>query len=307
MNLRSLDLNLLVILDVLLREGGVTGAAARLNLTQPAVSIALRRAREVFGDPLLVRSGAGMRPTPVAEALAPRLALALAEVSALFAERVFDPATASRDFVLATSDLAELLVLPGLVPQIAATAPGVNLMFRSVDSVPLSSSDAREGRIHLTIGGMPAPGAPFSDTTLFEDDFVVLARPGHPAFARPPSVETFAALPQALVSPQGRRPGGPIDTALAGYGLSRRIALSLTRFAALPAVLAQSDLVACVPRALIALPAFAGPAQAHPLPFASPRYALRMIWHRRYETDPAHVWLLGEVQASLGPTSRTTA
>lgn len=301
MNLRSLDLNLLVILDALLRDGSVTGAALRLNLTQPAVSIALARARHLFGDPLLVRSGAGMRPTPAAEALAPRLAEALVGVSGLFAARGFDPATATRDFVLSTSDLAEMLLLPGLVARIRAAAPGVNLVLRSVDGVPLSSAEAREGRLDLTIGGMPKPDAPYSDAVLFEDDFVVLARPDHPAFALAPDLEGFAALPQALVSPQGRSPGGPIDAVLGRHGLARRIALTLTHFAALPAVLAQSDLIACVPRALASLPVFSGPVRAHPLPFASPRYAVRMLWHRRHAADPAHLWLRETVRATVQP------
>jgi DNA-binding transcriptional LysR family regulator len=307
MNLRSLDLNLLVILDALLREGGVTAAAMRLNLTQPAVSIALNRARQLFGDPLLVRSGAGMRPTPLAEALAPRLADALAEVAALFAGRVFDPATAKRDFLLVTSDLAELLVLPGLVGRLRVAAPAVDLTFRSVESVPVASTEAREGRLDLTIGGMPAPAAPFRNAVLFKDDFVILARADHPVFARDLTAEGFADLPQALVSPQGRGSIGPIDRALAGLGLSRRIALSLTRFAALPAILSDSDLVACVPRALAALPTFAGPVRARPLPFPSPGYALRMIWHQRHDADPAHQWLRSMVQASVRPDSATPA
>ncbi|MFM7336558.1 MAG: LysR family transcriptional regulator [Tabrizicola sp.] len=291
--MRGLDLNLLVILDALLREGSVTSASARLNLTQPAVSIALRRAREMFGDPLLVRSGAGMRPTPAAEALAPRLAEALAGVSALFETRSFDPATANRTFILSASDLAEILLLPDLVGRLRTAAPGVRLVIRSVDSVPVTSVDAREGQIDLTMGGMPRPDAPFEDAELFSDHFVLLARPDHPALVRPLTIEAFAALPQAQVSPQGARPGGPIDTALGGFGLSRHIALALTRFGTLPAVLAQSDLVACVPRSLADLPGFAGPVRAHPLPFPSPTYALRMLWHRRHAADPAHRWLRG--------------
>ncbi|MBL9048225.1 MAG: LysR family transcriptional regulator [Tabrizicola sp.] len=291
MNLRTVDLNLLVILDALLREGGVTGAALRLNLTQPAVSIALRRAREMFGDPLLVRSGAGMRPTPAALALAPRLAEAMAGVSGLFSARVFDPATSTRSYCVSTSDLAEILMLPGLMSGLRAAAPGVSLVVRSVEAVPLSSPEARDGDLDLTIGGMPVPGKPYLDAVLFQDQFVMLARGGHPALTRPLTVERFAALPQALVSPQGTSPGGPIDTALAGFGLTRHIALSLTRFAALPAVLAQSDLVACVPRALASLPAYTGPAESFPLPFPSPGYTMRMLWHPRHDADPSHRWL----------------
>lgn len=291
MNLRSVDLNLLVILDALLREGGVTGAARRLNLTQPAVSIALSRARALFGDPLLVRSGAGMRPTPVAEALAPRLAEALGGVAGLFERSAFDPATSARRFVLTTSDLAELLLLPGLMADVRASAPQLTLALRSVEGIPLSGTEAREGRIDLTIGGMPKPAGPFEDAVLSDDDFVILARDGHPAFAKPIGVEAFAALPQALVTPQGHASGGPVDDALAGFGLTRFVALSLTRFAALPDLLARCDLVSCVPRALCGLPGFRTLVRAHALPFPSPRYSLRMVWHRRHSADPGHIWL----------------
>ncbi|MGL5012588.1 MAG: LysR family transcriptional regulator [Paracoccaceae bacterium] len=307
MNLRNTDLNLLVIVDALLRDSSVTGAARRLNLTQPAVSIALTRARALFGDPLLVRSGAGMQRTAAAEALAPQITELLAGVASLFAPRAFDAGASKRSFLLATGDLAELLIMPGLVAQIRSQAPDVSLLFRSVDALPVSSVEAREGQLDLTIGGMPAAGAPFEDAVLFDDDFVVLARPDHPALARKLDIESFAALPQALVSPQGRSPGGPIDAALAARGLSRFIALSLTHFAALPAVLANSDLVACVPRALGTLPTFAGPTSAYPLPFPSPRYALRMLWHRRHTSDAAHLWLRGMVATSARSNQQNTA
>ncbi len=298
MNLRRIDLNLLVILDALLREGGVSDAARRLNLTQPAVSVALSRARALFGDPILVRSGGSVRPTPFATSLAPRLADALDGVATLFDPQLFDPAASTRKFLLTTSDLAELLLLPGLMRDLRTAAPRVALTLRSVDGMPLAATEAREGQIDLTIGGMPRPEGPFEDATLFEDDFVIVARAGHPAFAREIDVEAFGALPQALVAPQGRTLSGPIDTALANHGLQRFIALSLTHFSALPEVLVQSDLVACVPCALYALPNFRDRVMAHALPFPSPRYALRMVWHRRHGADPGHLWLRDLVRKS---------
>jgi DNA-binding transcriptional LysR family regulator len=303
MNLRGIDLNLLVILDALLREGGVTGAARRLNLTQPAVSVALSRARALFRDPILVRSGAAMRPTPLAEALAPRLAEALAGVATLFQTASFDPTTSSRSFLLTTSDLAELLLLTGLVATIRSAAPNLSLTLRSVDGLQLTAPAAREGRIDLTIGGMPRPDGPFEDEVLFDDEFVILARNDHPAFQHGEiDLAAFAALPQALVAPQGRVGGGPIDSALAGFGLQRFIALNLTHFAALPGVLAHSDLVACLPRTLTTVPGFRGAVTTHDLPFPSPRYSLRMVWHRRHDADPGHLWLRDRVrQAALAP------
>jgi DNA-binding transcriptional LysR family regulator len=291
MNLRGIDLNLLVILDALLREGGVTGAARRLNLTQPAVSVALSRARALFGDPILVRSGASMRPTPLAERLAPRLTDALAVVATLFDRQAFDPAHSTRNFLLTTSDLAELLLLPGLTADLRDLAPHVALTLRSVEGMPLAASEGRDGQIDLTVGGMPRPDGPFEDEILFDDDFVIVARDGHPAFAQAMGIESFAALPQALVAPQGRTLTGPIDAILAGHGLQRFVALCLTHFSALPDVLAQSDIVGCVPRALHALPGFRDRVVAHALPFPSPRYSLRMVWHRRHAMDPGHLWL----------------
>lgn len=291
MNLRGIDLNLLVILDALLREGGVTGAARRLNLTQPAVSVALSRARALFGDPILVRSGGSMRPTPLAEHLAPRLADALAGVATSFDPQAFHPGTSTRKFLLTISDLAELLLLPGLMADIRRLALHLALTLRSIDGLPLATAEARDGQIDLTIGSMPRPDGPFEDAILFEDDFVIVARAGHPAFLRKIGIAAFGALPQALVAPQGRTLAGPIDDALAERGLQRFIALSLTHFSALPEVLLQSDLVTCIPRALHAVPNFKDRLVAHALPFPSPRYSLRMVWHRRHTADPGHLWL----------------
>mgnify|MGYP002777740547 FL=1 len=297
MDPRRLDIPLLVALQAVLREGSVTAAAARLHRTQPAVSAALARARALFGDPLLVRSGARLVPTERARALAPRIDAALAGVAGLLAPEGFDPARAERRFLATANDLSEMLLLPALAAAVAAAGPGLSLVLRSSEALPAGGPEGMEGRMDLVYAGVGLP-APYVTRVLFEEGFVVIARPGHPAFARPPSAEGFAALPQVLVAPRGDGGGGPIDEALARRGLRRRVAVVVTRFAALPAMLAASDLVACVPSRFAALAG--GAVEAHPLPFDGPRFLMRLGWHRRHEGDPGHRWLRGAALAAAG-------
>ncbi len=297
MDLRRIDLPLLVALQALLRDGSVTRAAARLHRTQPAVSAALARGRALFGDPLLVRAGARMVLTERARALAPRIDAALAGVAALVEPEGFDPARAERRFLVAANDLSEMLLLPALAAAVAAAGPGLALAVRSSEALPAGGPEGMEGRIDLVYAGVDLP-APYVVRLLHEEGFVALARPGHPAFAAPPTAEAFAALPQVLVAPRGDGTGGPVDAALARIGLKRRVAVTVTRFAALPRMLAASDLVACVPSRFAALAA--GAAEAHPLPFPSPRFAMRLGWHRRHEADPGHRWLREAALAAAG-------
>lgn len=287
MSLRGTDLNLLVILQAILTEGSVSRAAARLNLTQPAASQALSRARALFGDPLLVRDGAAMRPTPRAEALRGELTAALDGVAQLFAPPGFDPATARRAFVIAASDMGELLVLPPLIRRVLAEAPGCTLTIRSVEAQPPDAA------IDLAVIGGAAPEGPFEGLELYEESFVLLCRPDHPLLQGALTPERLAAQPHALVTPRGAGTAGPVDAALARLGLTRRIVLRLTSFASLPPLLAGSDLVAAVPARFAARPEVQALCRSHPLPFDSPRVPLRLVWHSRFAADPGHRWLRG--------------
>lgn len=287
MSLRGTDLNLLVILQAILAEGSISRAALRLNLTQPAVSQALARARDLFGDPLLVRNGAGMSPTPRAVALAPDLTLALAGVARLFAPAGFDPASARREFTLSASDMGELLVLPSLVAQVLDKAPGCSVTIRSVEAQPPGEA------VDLAVIGGKVPEGAFDSHALYDESFVLLAHPAHPLLKGALTPARFAAQPQALVVPRGSGHSGPVDASLADLGLARRIVLRLTSFASLSQVLATSDLVAAVPSRFAALPEVQAKCASRPLPFASPQVTLRLVWHRRYQADPGHRWLRG--------------
>jgi DNA-binding transcriptional LysR family regulator len=290
MTVRAQHLHLLVVLHALLVEQSVTRAARRLNLTQPAVSQALARARRLFEDPLFQRAGTQMIPTPRARALADELEGWMQATRAILDPANFDPATEQREFVIGSNDLTELLLLPPVIAAIRREAPNISLALRSVESAPVTGREVREGQVDLILAGI-APPAGFVERPLYEEHFVLLARRGHPILRGRLTPAAFAATPQALVSPQGIGNRGPIDDVLAGFGLARRIALSVTRFASLPALLAQSDLIAAVPSRLALRAETLAVCGATDLPFATPRFTMRLAWHHRFETDTAHRWL----------------
>lgn len=290
MNLRSVDLNLLVALDALLTERSVTRAARRLNLTQPAASQALRRARETFGDPLLVRRGAGMARTSRGEALHPELRAALGRVAALFGPPRFNPAQARRMFTVAASDLAQMLVLPELVAAATRLAPECRLRI-----VAPQTRYARDEEPDLMAMGAPPPEGAYLARDLFDDRFVMMARLGHPALAADLTAEAFAQFPQALVSPRSEGFDGPVDAALARIGLRRRVALVVNNFTTLAQFLARSDLVAAAPSRFVAQQAALSGCGARPLPFPCDGFTMRLVWPRARDDDPALRWLRGLV------------
>lgn len=290
MIVRAAQLQILVVLDAVLAEGSVTRAAERLNLTQPAVSQTLARARALFKDPLFVRTNGRLIPTARASALAGRLERWMEATRDLLEPLEFDPATQRRDFVVASNDFAELSLLPPFVSAVRRLAPHVTLSLRSVESAPIMSEDVREGRVHLMVLGIAPPPA-FAEQTLYEEHFVLLARHGHPALRKGLSAAAFAATRQALVSPQGIGLRGPIDEALATLGLSRQVSLSVSRFTSLPGLLADSDLIAAVPSRFARLPETKALCGSTELPFASPKFVMRLAWHKRFTSDPAHLWL----------------
>jgi DNA-binding transcriptional LysR family regulator len=290
MTVRAQHLHLLIVLHALLKERSVTRAARSLNLTQPAVSQALARARRLFGDPLFARAGAQMIPTPKARALADELDGWMQATRAILDPASFDPATEHREFLIGSNDLAELLLLPPVIAAIRREAPNMVVSLRSVESTPLTGREVSEGRVDLILAGI-SPPAGFVERALYDEHFVLLARRGHPILRGRPSAADFAAMPHALVSPQGIGTRGPIDNVLAGLGLARTITLSVTRFASLPALLSQSDLIAAVPSRLARRPETLAVCGATDLPFASPTFTMRLAWHPRFESDVAHRWV----------------
>ena len=289
-NLRSLDLNLLVVFDAVMQDRSVTKAAARLNMAQPALSHALTRLRQALQDDLFIRTPEGMAPTPKAENLVEGVRAALDGLrTALDGAEPFVPATAERHFTIAVNNHAALVLAAPLAAAAAAQAPGVLLDFRPSGTLDLADRLDR-GEIDLAIGWTAAPSDRFSDLRLLHDGFVVLMRRGHAAAAQGAlTLATFAALPHLTVTSSGEGVGF-VDEILAQENLSRRIALRAPLLATSAALL-QSDMVAVISERAAREFARLAPLTAVPLPFASPSLTTAMLWHRRVGGVPSHRWL----------------
>ncbi len=290
MNWRTLDLNLLVVFDAVSQERSATRAAAKLNMTQPAISHALARLRAALQDDLFVRTPEGMTPTPYAERLAGPVRASLDSLrAALDGAAEFDPAAAERCFVIAVNNRAALALAAPLAAAVAAQAPGVSLDFRPSGTLDLAACLDR-GKLDLALGSLAAPGERFSDLLLFEDGFAALVRRGHPAGENGLlSLDALAAYPHLALSSTGEETSF-IDTQLARAGMARRIALRAPLLAA-TAALAQSEMIAVVSDRTGRALAMAAALDVLRLPFDTPVNGAFMLWHRRLDDAPAHRWL----------------
>ena len=290
MNIRDLDLNLLRAFDAVLRDKSVTAAAARLDLTQPAVSNALARLRGLFGDPLFVRTPRGMNPTPLAQELAGPVRQALGLIEAALAQGAgFDPASSTRTFRFYMSDIGEIFFLPPLVERVQREAPGVRL---EAFGVPLEHIvDAlASGELDLATGFLPGLGAQVRTRRLFLDPYVCMMRADHPKIGRALSRRQFAEASHALVSSfgSGHR---VVEESLERHGLARRIALRVPHFTVVPMVLERSDLLLTIPLRIARVFEKGGRLKSLKLPVRIPPADIGVHWHERSERDPGSRWL----------------
>ncbi|QRY68529.1 LysR family transcriptional regulator [Ensifer sp. PDNC004] len=282
------DLNLLVTLDVLLAEGSVARAARRLRLSPSAMSRALARLREATGDPLLVRAGRGLVPTPRAVELRARTGpIVEAAEACLRPAESLDLKTLTRTFTLRNREGFVENFGAALIARLAREAPGVRLRF--VQKLDRESSPLREGGIDLETGVVGENTGPeLRAQALFHDRFVGVVRPGHPLTTGEITPARYAAAHHIHVSRRGNDTG-PIDDALEAAGLSRPIAASVGSFSEALALARATDLVASVPERYTGtlrqdLATFA-------LPVALPEITISLLWHPRLDADPAHRWL----------------
>jgi DNA-binding transcriptional LysR family regulator len=294
MNVQDLDLNLLRVFDAVLRERGVTAAAARLGLTQPAVSNALARLRGLFGDVLFVRTATGMDATPFARGVAEpvRQALALLE-SALAHGPGFDPASSTRAFRFYMSDLGQIEFLPPLVERVQKAAPGVRLEAVSADLEHIADA-LGAGAIDLAVGFLPALGPPVARRALFRDPYRCLMRSDHPAAESRFTRKKFQEALHVLVTYRG---GGHrvIEEALERAGVSRRIALRVPHFTVVPMVLQRTDLILTLPARVARVYERQGGFKTVPPPIPVPPAEVAVHWHERFEADPGNRWLREQI------------
>lgn len=284
------DLNLLLTLDVLLSEGSVAGAARRLRLSPSAMSRALARLRQATGDPLLVRAGRGLVPTPRALALREQVSQLVQDAqAALRPEQAPDLRRVNRTFTLRTRQgFVENFALE-LIARVSEQAPGVRLCF--VDKADKDSAALREGSVDLETAVVDERTRPELRTqALFRDRLIGVVRPGHPLSQIEVSAADYAMGAHIGVSLHDLD-HGPMDQALGALGLSREIITSVPGFSAALGLARSSDLIASVPeryttRLRHGMHSFA-------LPFALPGFTIAMLWHPRMDADPVHRWLRG--------------
>jgi len=305
MNLASIDLNLLKNLDVLLRELSVTKAAEQLGITQPAMSNSLKRLRNVFHDPLLVRTSDGMTPTEKALELQPLVREIIVRTEALLTpDEVFVPKKSQRVFRVMASDYAEATLVPHLVRRLRQEAPGVVLDFLTPSDV--TYTDMEQGRVDLAINRFNEMPRSFFQVTLWHDTFSVLLNKNNPLM-QDYSLESYLQGQHIWVSKTGFGVGfgmnpdklgglGWIDQALARLGKSRRISI-FTRHYQMPALLAMNnDLVATLPSRVARMQAENPNLVIMPPPFVIPKLELKMAWSPLLHHNPAHRWFRRLIQ-----------
>ncbi len=317
LNFRTLDLNLLRVFDEVMVERNLTRAAHNLATTQPAVSNALRRLRELLGDDLVRRSGYGVEPTPLALTLWPTVRDALRQLRESLAPGGFEPAQAQNHFVLAMADATASKLMPGLVNILGRESPGVTLRV-----LPLVTRDPRQmlenGEVDVAIGHFPGVLAElgavhlqestprYMSRRLYDSEYVVVMRKDHPLARGPLTLDDSCAARHLLVSFSGR-PFGFVDEALAAVSRQRRVVLTVNQFFTAGEVVATSDLLTVLPRHFLGSTGREHELVHRPLPLDVPAVHVDMLWHRQSNGLSAHRWLrealwrtVSEVPGALG-------
>lgn len=289
MNTKRLNLNLLVTFETLLVEQNVTKAAARLHLSQPAVSSQLNQLRDLFDDPLLIPVQRGMAPTAKALELLGPLRQGLDQVrAALAAHRNFDPAKAKLMVAIACTDYLQAVVVKPLVLELRKKAPGVCVAVRNLDLSQLAAQMER-GEVDLALMTPQVAPPTLRARHLFEERYVLIGRRNHPRLRASITLEEFAGLEHVIVSLRGGDFATPVDEALASHGLRRNVVLSAASFLFVSDIVSQSDFVGLVPERLVRDRLERLKVVEPPLPVQG--FAVGMVWHERGHGHSGQRWV----------------
>ncbi|WP_413042913.1 LysR family transcriptional regulator [Pseudomonas sp. YJ42] len=301
MNIYNFDLNLLRVLDALLRERNVSRAAERLSLSQPAVSNALNRLRELLDDPLLVRVGRAMQPTPRALSLEVPIRDALQQIEhTLNAGDYFDPATSRQRFVIAVTDYVELICMPSLMARLASVAPGIQLAIQHLTpSLPAAALD--DGELDLVLGRFVDVPTRFHTRRWASETLQVAVRKGHPLIGKTLNLDAFLRLRHLWV--HGGQTRGMVDQWLEGQGLSRDVVYTTPNYLQAAHIVASSDLAAVLPTQLARHFARLLPLQLFNLPFDLGAFQLDIVSVAQRERDAALQWLIEQITAVPGSSA----
>jgi DNA-binding transcriptional LysR family regulator len=313
MDIRDLNLNLLLVLDALFEEGTLTRAAQRLRLSQPTMSASLSKLRQALGDELFVRANGVMQPTARAISLRPAVASVLKTIRLeILSQAAFDPASETGVITLSLSDIGELEFLPKLLARLSRDAPGIIL--RTVVKRPHKLSLAMDlGEVDLAIGYFPdLVASSFKQQSLFRHRSACLVRRDHPSIGPDMSLEDYLGARHIAIAQEGRTQD-VVELGLSAQGLHRNIGLQISHFVSVPFLVAESDLVATIPRPLAVKFASICDLIVVEPPFPIPLIEIKQLWHKRFDGHPRLRWLrqlvaeISQNQPSLGTvTDRAT-
>lgn len=290
MDIRSLDLNLLVVFDAMLKHQSVTKAAEAIKLSQPAMSAAISRLRNLFDDPLFVRTGSGMAPTPKAQSLSPSIRLVVQTIQTdILLPRDFDAKLSDRTFTLVTPDIAEVNFLPRLLSNLSQHAPHLSLKTLAMPREAAAKS-LETGTAEMAIGYFPdLHKAGFFQQKLITNAHVCLVRNKHPDVGDKLSMAQFTQASHAVVKPDGRE--HLFEQFLQSKRIKRRVVVELSHFMSLLPIIETSNLIATVPKDLADFFVRHGDVRYVATPMKSPVIDVHLFWHQRFHKDPAHIWL----------------
>jgi DNA-binding transcriptional LysR family regulator len=284
------DLNLLPVFVALMEERNVTRAAERLGMTQPALSNALARLRDTLKDPLFIRERYGMKPTQMAQELAPAISAALAGIDDVIrGQQEFDPASTTRLFTVAPNSYVEFVLMPAVVARLRERADGIKLRLTPFGN-DLVETGAMSGATDMVIGRMVDPPDNLVVQHLMDDGLACVVRKDHPDVQDSLSSEQYERLKHVNVLPPGRMRAG-LFQALGQRGLKRDVAVSVTHFLAVPEMIAVTDYCATLPRLICRRLAADPRLKVLSAPVDLGTFPVEMAWHVRYRHDPAHRWL----------------
>ena len=298
MHISRVDLNLFVVFDAIYAEGSITAAARRLNLSQPAVSHALGRLRNLLGDPLLAREGRRMVPTPYARAIIDQVRAALGQLEGTLTEQAgFDPGASTRSFNLALRDLLEQIVVPPLMEHLCLNARGIQIVCGRMDRRTLED-DLLTGRIDLALDVLLPVSAAIRRVRVLAEPLMVLGRQDHPALRDGLDLDGYLAAEHVQVSSRRRGPGVE-DMELARVGVTRRIRLRCQHNGTACRTVARTNLLATMPARYAAAINEPYGNRIVPMPLPDARLELYLYWHANADADPAAIWLREQVQALM--------
>lgn len=290
MDLRQIDLNLLVIFNQLLRDRRVSLTADKLGLSQPAVSNALKRLRVLLKDDLFVRTARGMEPTPYAMHLIEPIGYALGTLeNALNQRDTFNPSISERVFTLSLTDIGEIDFMPTLMEALSKAAPRVRISTLRHNEGHLRE-DMESGIVDLAVGLLPSLTTGFFQRRLFKQRYVCIFRKGHPKAKNPITLEQYKSLSHVGVT-SANTGHGEVDEWMLKKGIQRQMQLQVPHFVAVGHILQNSNLIATVPERFAQR--CEGPFHlvTSPLPVKLPDIAINLFWHGKYNRDPANMWL----------------